>query len=137
MSTAALVAVASTAASAAEDETVAKLVEAFRKAQFDLDAKALEGFSASELSYSHSDGHIEEKATFVTNATNGRYVFNALEFRATTVRVVGPVAIVRFNWVAKQTWKDGKVTDTNMAILMIWLKQGDDWKLLARSATKL
>jgi len=134
---AALVAVASTDASAAEDDTVLRLVESFRAAQFACDEKALEAFCANELSYSHSDGHIEDKATFLKNATSGRYVFNALEYRAPTVRVVGPVGIARFTWVAKQTWADGKVTDTSMAILMVWLRQGEDWKLVARSATKV
>ena len=46
-------------------------------------------------------------------------------------------AVVRFEWVARQTWKDGKVTDTHMAVLMVWLRQGESWQLLARSATKL
>jgi hypothetical protein len=32
---------------------------------------------------------------------------------------------------------DGKKTATNLHILMNWQKQGADWKLLSRSATKL
>jgi hypothetical protein len=32
---------------------------------------------------------------------------------------------------------DGKKSSTNLAILMNWQKQGTDWKLLSRSATKL
>ena len=116
---------------------VANDVAAFRNAQFTLNAGTLKAFCADDLSYSHSDGHIEDKATFVTNATNGRYVFNALEYQGTTVHVVDTTAIVRFKWVARQTWKDGKITDTQMAIMMVWHKQGQEWKLLARSATKL
>lgn len=53
------------------------------------------------------------------------------------VNVIRSVATVRFNWVARQTWRDGTVTDTNMAVLMVWLKRDEDWKLVARSATRL
>ena len=59
-------------AGSADEDAVAKNVEAFRAAQFALDAKALEALCAAELSYSHSDGRVEDKATFVANATNGK-----------------------------------------------------------------
>jgi len=54
----------------ADEDAVAKNVEAFRAAQFAADAKTLEGLCAAELSYSHSDGRVEDKATFITNATD-------------------------------------------------------------------
>src|SRR5215211_2832601 len=47
----------------ADDEAVAKRVEAFRSAQVAADAKAFDGLCAAELSYSHSDGRVEDKAT--------------------------------------------------------------------------
>jgi ketosteroid isomerase-like protein len=121
-----------------DEEAVAKNVEAFRAAQFAADAKALTALCAAELSYSHSDGHIEDKATFVANATSGKSKMLSLEYKDTTVRVVGTAAIVRFHWVAEsQAVADGKKSATNLAILMIWQKQGADWTLLARAATKL
>ena len=53
----------------AEEEAVAKRVEAFRTAQIAQDAKALDELSAPELSYSHSDARVEDKAAFIKNAT--------------------------------------------------------------------
>ena len=55
-------------AASADEEAVAKNVEAFRAAQFALDAKALDALCAPELSYSHSDARIMDKATFVADA---------------------------------------------------------------------
>ena len=124
-------------ASLTDQQLVVRQVNAFRQAQMDQDARALDVLCADELSYSHADGHVEDKTVFVANATSGRYVFDRLENLATDIRVVGAVAIVRFNWVAKQTWRDGRVTETNMSILMVWVKRNQDWKLLARSSTKL
>src|SRR3981189_438979 len=122
----------------ADEDAVAKNVEAFRAAQIAADAKALDGLCAAELSYSHSDARVEDKATFIANATNGKSKFLSLEYQDTNIRVVGPAAIVRFHWVGEsQAVADGKKSATNLHILMNWQKQGADWKLLSRAATTL
>jgi ketosteroid isomerase-like protein len=127
------------AAAASEDEeAVAKNVEAFRKAQIAADPKALEALCMAELSYSHSDARIEDRATFVRNATSGKSKFLSLEYKDPQIRVVGPAAIVRFHWVAEsEVIADGKKNNTNLHILMNWQKQGSEWKLLSRASTKL
>jgi Domain of unknown function (DUF4440) len=122
----------------ADDIAVAKNLEAFRAAQMAADPKALEALCAPELSYSHSDGRVEDRAAFVANATNGKSKFLALTYKEPTIRVVGDSAVVRFNWVGEsEAVADGKKTPTNLHILMNWQKQGTDWKLLSRGSTKL
>jgi ketosteroid isomerase-like protein len=116
---------------------LAKNLEAFRAAQLAQDAKVLDGLCAPELSYSHSDAHIEDKATFITNATSGKSKVLSLEYKDPTIRVVGDTAIVRFHWIGKSQSQDGKISDTNLHILMIWQKQHGHWKLLARGSTKI
>jgi ketosteroid isomerase-like protein len=121
-----------------DEEAVAKNVEAFRQAQFARDAKALDALCAAEMSYSHSDARVEDKATFIANATNNKSRFLSLEYKDPQIRVVGPAAIVRFHWVAEgESIPDGKKTGTNLHILMNWQKQGAEWKLLSRASTKL
>jgi ketosteroid isomerase-like protein len=133
-----LVGVAPAFAASADEEAVAKKVEAFRAAQIAADAKALDALCAAELSYSHSTGRVEDKPTFIANATNGKSKFLSLEYKDTQIRVVGPAAIVRFHWLGEQeAVADGKKSATNLHILMNWQKQGDDWKLLTRGSTKL
>ena len=133
-----LVGIVPAVAASADEEAVAKNVEAFRKAQVAADPKALEALCAAELSYSHSDGRVEDRATFVANATNGKSKFLMLEYKDPQVRVVGPAAIVRFHWVGQsESIPEGKKNDTNLHILMNWQKQGSDWKLLSRASTKL
>jgi ketosteroid isomerase-like protein len=125
-------------AAAPDEDAVAKNLEAFRAAQAAANAEALAGLCAAELSYSHSDGRVEDKATFVANATNGKSKWLSLEYKDPKIRVVGPAAIVRFHWVGEaEAVADGKKSSTNLHILMNWQKQGADWKLLSRSATKL
>ena len=134
----ALIGVVPTFAAATEEDAVAKNVEAFRVAQIGADAKAFEALCAVELSYSHSDARVEDKATFIANATSGKSKFLVLEYLDQKIRVVGPAAIVRFHWVAEsQSAGDGTKSKTNLHILMNWLKQGAEWKLLSRASTKL
>jgi hypothetical protein len=125
-------------AALADDEAVAKKVEAFRLAQIAADPKALGALCWDDVSYSHSNGKVEDKATFITNATDGKSKFLSIEYKDPIIKVVGPAAIVRFHWMAEQeVVADGKKVATNLHILMNWQKQGDDWKLLSRAATKL
>lgn len=125
-------------AASADEEAVAKRVDAFRLAQIAADPKALGALCAEELSYSHSSGKVEDKATFIANATDGKSKFLSIEYKDPTIKVVGPAAIVRFHWLGEQEMAaDGKKVSTNLHILMNWQKQGDEWKLLSRAATKL
>ncbi|MEJ0071600.1 MAG: nuclear transport factor 2 family protein [Pseudomonadota bacterium] len=125
-------------AAPADDDAVAKRVEAFRQAQIANDAKALDRLCAAELSYSHSDARVEDKATFIANATNGKSKFLSLQYQDVKTRVIGGAAIVRFHWLGEsEAVADGKKSSTNLHILMNWVKQGRDWKLLSRASTKL
>src|ERR1700710_2211159 len=90
-----------TQAMSADEEAVAKRLEAFRPAQVAADATAFEGLCAPELSYSHSDGHVEDKATFIKNATSGKSKTLSLDYQDPSNRVVGDVAIVRFHWLGE------------------------------------
>jgi hypothetical protein len=125
-------------ADSGDEEAVAKNVEAFRKAQIAANAEGLAALCAAELSYSNSDGHVEDKAAFIANATNGKSKVLSLEYQDPKIVVVGPAAIVRFHWVSEaESVPDGKKTSTNLHILMNWQKQGAEWKLLSRASTKL
>jgi hypothetical protein len=88
-------------AGSADEDAVAKSVEAFRAAQVATDGKAFEALCAAELSYGHSDARVEDKATFIANATNRKTRFLSLAYQDIKIRVVGPAAIVRFNWVSE------------------------------------
>ena len=122
----------------ADEDAVAKNLEAFRTAQAAANAEGLAALCAAELSYSHSDGRVEDKAAFIANATSGKSKWLSLTYKDPAIRVVGPAAIVRFHWLGEQeAVADGKKSSTNLHILMNWQKQGSDWKLLSRSATKL
>lgn len=123
---------------ATDEQTVANHLESFRNAQITLNSDELLALCATELTYSHSDGRIEDRSTFVANATSDKSKFLSLHYNNPTIQIVGNAAVVRFNWVGEQQRiSDGVMASTNLHILMVWQKRGNEWKLIARSATKL
>ena len=121
----------------ADEDAVLKNVETFRAAQAAGKADLVAPLLADDLSYSHSSGAVDDKAKLLAGIANANYKWTSLEYRNPTVKVVGPAAIVRFNFVGEQEFTDGRKTPQNLAILMNWQKQGNEWKLLSRAATKL
>jgi len=121
----------------ADEDAVAKNVETFRVAQAAGNAEGIASLCAEELSYSHSNAKVDTKAALLDGVAKANYKWTSLEYKDPTVRIVGPTAIVRFNFVGEQEFTDGKKTPQNLHILMNWQKQGNDWKLLSRAATKL
>ena len=121
----------------ADEDAVLKNVETFRVAQAAGKADPIAPLLAEDLSYSHSSGAVDDKAKLLAGITNANYKWSSLDYKNPTVKVVGSAAIVRFTFVGEQEFTDGKKTPQNLAILMNWQKQGNEWKLLSRSATKL
>src|SRR2546423_6035870 len=104
-----LLGIAPALAASADEEAVAKKVEAFRAAQVAADAKAFDALCAPELSYGHSDGRVEDKMAFIANATNGKSKWLSLKYEDPKIRVVNNAAIVRFHWLGEQeAVSDGK-----------------------------
>ena len=121
----------------ADEDAVLKNVETFRAAQAAGNPEVIASLCAEELSYSHSNAKVDTKAALLDGIAKANYKWTSLDYKDPTVRIVGPVAIVRFNFVGEQEFTDGKKTPQNLHILMNWQKQGSDWKLLSRAATKL
>jgi hypothetical protein len=121
----------------ADEDAIAKNLEAFRAAQAAGNTEGIASICAEELSYSHSNAKIDTKASLLNGIATANYKWTSLEYKDPTIRIVGPAAIVRFNFVGEQEFTDGKKTPQNLHILMNWQKQGNDWRLLSRAATKL
>ena len=119
-----------------DEEAVKQAVEALRKAILAQDKATLETLAAEQLSYSHSDAHLEDKTKFINAIMTRRAVFKSLEFPELTIAIAGNNAIVRHLWVSESEL-DGKVTNTKIGVMQVWQKQNDGWKLLARSSHKL
>ena len=118
------------------EKDVAAAVEKLRLAMISGEKVALEDIAATNLSYGHSSGKIEDKTAFVESIASGKSDFVTIDFKSQTIKVTGKTALVRHQLDAK-TNDGGKPGEVHLGILLVWQKQGKDWKLLGRQAYKL
>lgn len=119
-----------------EEAAVTAAVENLRKAMIDGDKTGLQNITADQLSYGHSSGRVEDKATFVENIVTGKSDFVTIELTNQTVSVSGDVAIVRHT-LSATTNDSGNPGSVKLNIMLIFQKQKGQWKLLARQAVKV
>jgi len=123
-------------AQSADEAAVKKTVEELRTAWLKQDKAKIESLTAAQLSYSHSDARLEDKAKFINGVMTRKATFKSLEWPEMTVQVVGANAVVRHLWVSESEL-DGKVNNTKIGVMQVWQKQDGGWKLLARASWKL
>ncbi|MBI2284848.1 MAG: nuclear transport factor 2 family protein [Bacteroidetes bacterium] len=126
----------SSPAQSKDEKEVADAVEKLRQAMIRKDRATLENLAADSLSYGHSGGKVENKTSFVENIASGKSDFVKIDFSEQTISVVNKNAIVRHTLHA-DTNDGGKPASIKLKILLVWVKEKGEWKLLARQAVKL
>ncbi|MDR6427752.1 hypothetical protein J2738_003907 [Variovorax paradoxus] len=123
-------------ASAEPAVAVAAAAERLRRAMIDPTPAALGVLVADDLSYGHSSGKVDTKASFIGDLVAGKSDFVSIAITDQTIKVAGDVAIVRHT-LAADTNDSGKPGKVALKILGIWQKQGGEWKMLARQAVRI
>jgi ketosteroid isomerase-like protein len=118
-----------------EQKRLEEKVSALSHAMIKGDRDALLALSATQLSYGHSSGAMEDQTAFVEKIASGKSDFVTIDLREQTITISGDTALVRHTLNADI--KDGGVPNTiELGILLVWQKQAGEWKLLARQAFK-
>ena len=115
---------------------VTALVERLRLAMISPSASALADLFADDLSYGHSDGKLDTKASISGSLLDGSSDFTTIDISEQTVSVNGDVAIVRHRLVA-DTNDSGRPGHVKLKILLVWQRQDGEWHLLARQAVRV
>lgn len=100
------------------------------------DKSTLEKLTAEELSFGHSTGVVENKSEFVQNVLSGPTTFYKIDISNQGINLADNIAIVRNISTISGSTK-GQPLDIKIGVLMIWKKDKDIWKLLARQGFKL
>jgi hypothetical protein len=116
-----------------DEEHVAQRVELLRKAMIEGDAAALGRLAHEALSYGHSSGVVEDKHTFIENVVKGKPAFLSITLENQTITCSEDVAIVRHRFLA-QTKNNDIVGSISIGVLLVWKKENNEWKLIARQA---
>lgn len=120
-----------------EEAQVGAAVENMRKAMISGNKTDLEKIASDDLTYGHSSGKLQNKAEFVDAFVTKASVFVTITLSNQTVLVKNHnTAIVRHKLDA-QTADGGKPGSVSLGIMLVFVKEKGDWKLLARQAYKL
>lgn len=122
-------------AQSVKEKQVATAVESLRKAMVDADSISLDRLTTNDLSYGHSGGQIQDKATFLHSITSGQSDFVTIDLTNQTIQIHGNTAIVRHILTAN-TNDNNKPGTVKLGVLTVWVKDHHHWILLARQAVR-
>jgi ketosteroid isomerase-like protein len=107
------------------------------QALIDRDSKTLSSITASDLSYGHSSGNIQDKQEFIDDVMNGPFRFVSITNEDQSVAISGNTGIVRHILSADAT-NAGNPAKVRIGIIMVFQKkENNEVVLLARQAYKL
>lgn len=115
---------------------VENTVETMRLAMISGDRNVLNKLASDQLTYGHSSGKIESKTDFVETLATKKSDFKSITLSKQTVDVQGKTAVVR-HVLDADTFDGGKPGKVHLGIVLVFAKDGSNWKLLARQAFKL
>lgn len=125
-----------TFAQASDEAIIASAVETLRKGMVDADRSALDKIASARLTYGHSSGKMEDKAEFIEALVSGKSDFTRIDVTDQKIIVSGNTAIVR-HVLKGETINNGITTALNIGVMLVWQKEGKEWRLLGRQAFKL
>ena len=120
-----------------DEDAIARAVRQLNQAMIDGNQIALEQLTASQLSYGHSSGLIEDKNAYITAIIDGTSGFTSIDLTEQTISISGDVALVRHKFTAGTDNKGQQPGTVKLTVLQVWQKQKGKWLLLARQAAKL
>ncbi|MEI6946781.1 nuclear transport factor 2 family protein [Paraflavisolibacter sp. H34] len=133
-----LLTVAGFAQSKSETAVLAR-VDALTQAIFGKkDSLVLADVVSTKVTYGHSGGNIEDKATMIKNALANVQTYK--DFTYEPISIIFPnkeTAVLRHNLRAITVNPDGTQGQLNLGVLQVWVNEGGKWRIVGRQAVKI
>jgi ketosteroid isomerase-like protein len=113
-------------------ETDARRVEALLSNDF----PALEGLLADDLTYVHSNGHLDTKDTYIGVLRSGATRYLSMAMSGLRVRLEGNTAVVTGSFEARVQTQNGEV-NPKPRVLIVYVKRDGRWQMLAWQSTNI
>ncbi|MFM2208192.1 MAG: hypothetical protein RL213_2167 [Bacteroidota bacterium] len=106
-----------------------------RSALLTKDSLALSDLLSDEVTYGHTNGLTQTKQELIRSVMSGQQEYKSITVRKTDIRIHGSMAIVNTEGNASLLL-DGKPLELDMDVLLVWILENDDWKLVARQSVR-
>ena len=118
------------------EEAVLKLELQWEDALTKSDVGALEKLYDETLIYTHSNGKVDTKSTYISAIKSGATKYEAMKRDDIKVTVYGQTAVVSCHWDVHILAQGNKI-DMNTRYLHVYIQQKDGWKLVAHQSTRI
>ena len=118
------------------EKAVQKSLDQFAKAVVGKQQGVLSKLMAETVVYSHSNGKVDTKSTFIDNVMGEKPKYEAFDLGEQTIRVFGKTATCRGKITVKDL-QDGQRRTLELSVLQVWVKGPAGWQLVERQATRL
>ncbi len=100
------------------------------------DTVTLKKMLAKTVSYGHSHGNVQTRDELVKAIARNQSNYTDTLISDLKLFMVDNTAIVRYVFKAIEIKKDGSATDLNLSIMLVWIKEKREWKLMGRQAVR-
>src|SRR3954470_20298102 len=132
-----MVAVAANAQSKKEKELIERTYLLSHTVFGTKDSLTLEDLFAKKATYGHSHGNVQTREQAIAGISHNRSQYTDTSLKIISVLIGDDVAIVRHLFKAIETNKEGKQTNLNFTMMLVWVKEKGKWRLMGRQAVAL
>ena len=101
------------------------------------DSLTLEKLAAKTVSYGHSHGNLQTREEMIRGVVKNQSNYTDTAVSNIKIFIQDKTAIVRYLFKAKENKKDGTVVPLNFTMMLVWVKENEEWKLFGRQAVSL
>lgn len=101
------------------------------------DSVTLEKLLAKTVSYGHSHGNLQNREEMIKGITKNQSNYTDTAASNIKIFIQDKTAIVRYLFKAKENKKDGTVVDLDFSMMLVWIKEKKEWKLMGRQAVSV
>jgi uncharacterized protein (TIGR02246 family) len=100
------------------------------------DFEALEDLLTDDLTYVHSNGHLDTKDTYIGALRSEATRYLSMEMSGLSVRADGNTAVVAGTFEARVQTRNGEV-NPKPRVLIVYVKRDGRWQMLAWQSTSI
>jgi hypothetical protein len=101
------------------------------------DSVTLEKLVAKTASYGHSHGNLQNREEMIKGISHNQSNYTDTAISNIKIFIEYKTAIVRYLFKAKENKKDGTVTDLDFSMMLVWIKEKGEWKMMGRQAVSV
>lgn len=126
---------AQTVFSAEQSQVMMKMLS-LKNSLIGKDSVEMMNLLANEVTYGHTNGLIQTKPQLIRDVMNGVQDYQSIEPSNMGIRIYENTAVVTMNSKVTMNYQ-GKPLEMNMFVTLVWIKNNNDWKLVARQSVKV